>query len=179
MLLTVALSMLAASSVMASECKAGVKSLMGRSFEIDFVSDAADHTYTIVVGSHMTQTDKAEGSTRSLGKFSGISNGVHHYSAGDACEFVDRSADVAFRCGSTDDVVSAEEPSACEYSFVIETPLCCAEQKDARRNLQGKPTPTHPAPPCQRTPHDPLQAPELGQRSGQAPRKGGGGGCPC
>ena len=92
---------------------------------------------------------KSEGTTRSLGKFSGISNGVHHYSAGDACEFVDRSADVAFRCGSTDDVVSAEEPSACEYSFVIETPLCCAEQKDARRSLSvGKPPPYHAYPLC-------------------------------
>ena len=109
-----------------SQCAAGVKSLMGRSFEIDFVSDAAEHTYTIVVGSHMTQTDKSEGTSHSLGKFSGISSGVHHYTAGDACEFVDRSAEVMFRCGATDDVVSAEEPSACEFSFVIETPLCCA-----------------------------------------------------
>merc|ERR1712086_179970 len=77
----------------------------------------------------MTQTDKSEGTTHSLGKFSGVRSGVHHYAAGDACEFVDRSADVTFRCGATDDVVSAEEPSACEFSFVIETPLCCAAKR--------------------------------------------------
>ena len=127
--LVVSLSAWVSATPAESQCPTGVKSLIGRTFEIDFVSDAAEHTYTVVVGSHMTQTDKSEGTTHSLGKFSGVSSGVHHYAAGDACEFVDRSADVAFRCGATDDVVSAEEASACEFSFVIETPLwlpnCC------------------------------------------------------
>merc|ERR1719311_861318 len=157
--LVVSLWVGASASPAESQCPTGVKSLIGRSFEIDFVSDAADHTYTIVVGSHMSQTDKTEGTTRSLGKFSGISNGVHHYAAGDACEFVDRSADVAFRCGATDDVVSAEEPSACEFSFVIETPLCCAAKRKLDDDNDYEGAPLHPPPPPSPPPPPPSPPP--------------------
>ena len=118
-----------------SECPGG-DGLMGRSLELNFVSDAIDHKYSVLVGSHMTQTDTTEGTTRSLGHFSGISGGVHHFSAGDACESGHQSADITFRCGSKDNVVSAEGASTCQFSFVIETPLCCTGE---RRQLRAFP----------------------------------------
>ena len=109
-------------------CPAGVQTLLGRTFEIDFASDTADLRYTIVVGTYVSLYDKSQGRAEKLGNFSGLEQGsTHRYTGGEACEFEERSSMITFQCGATLDVVEAADPTACAGRIVVETPYCCAE----------------------------------------------------
>ncbi|CAA7389113.1 unnamed protein product [Spirodela intermedia] len=59
------------------------------------------------------------------------------FSNGDKCwNGPDRSLKVRLRCGLKNEVIHVDEPSRCEYSAVLSTPLLCLEEK--LKDLQNK-----------------------------------------
>lgn len=66
-----------------------------------------------------------------VGRFSGISGNLMHYTRGSKCwNGPQRSAVVEMVCGADHELLSVAEPEKCQYHFMLATPIVCKEYSD-------------------------------------------------
>lgn len=85
--------------------------------------------YTYEACMYGKANQKEHGSTY-LGTFSGWNEDktTMKFQHGTRCwQGPDRSCDVKMECGSTEEIVSVDEPSRCVYEMVMKTPSACTE----------------------------------------------------
>ena len=107
--------------------------LVGQCFELQ----DREYIYTLCPFDRASQRSKDGGSEVNLGrwgKWSGTGNSRHDhqkYEGGATCwNGPARSVDVTLRCGLENKLLSASEPSRCEYAYDFETPALCVVQPE-------------------------------------------------
>ena len=125
-------------------------SMVGRCVESDAqTKGGASYKYRVC------PFDRSEQDSLSLGKFAEVSyaedgaSATMKFTGGAKCwNGPERSMTATLVCGSTDRMTSVDEPSVCEYTSVVETPMMCtnslvARAKEEHDELEKSAKPEH------------------------------------